>query len=83
MNRPPFELWPIAPKGFMGAKQKHFLSSEAEIAAYDKWWTDILRNQFDDEEAIRYEVIKPLREFVMQNYRIVQMFGRHVLFERK
>lgn len=35
------------------------------------------------DEAERYEAMKPLREFVMNNYRIVGQYGNHVLFARK
>ena len=35
------------------------------------------------DEAERYEAMKPLREFVMNNYRIVGQYGNHVLFEKK
>jgi hypothetical protein len=84
MDRPPYELWPIVPKGFMGTKQAGFLPlDDPAIAAYDKWWAESLRKRFDEDEAIRYETLKPFREFVMKNYKIVGMFGQHVLFELK
>ncbi len=83
-DRPPYELWPIAPKGFMGAEKPRFLPlDENVIAAYDKQWAEMLRTKFDQDEALRYEAMKPLREFVMNNYRIVRLFGEHVLFELK
>jgi hypothetical protein len=85
MERPPYELWPIVPKGLLGMKETGFLPlNKNVIQAYDKAWSDMLRNRFDEDEALRYEALKPLREFVMNNYRIVRMFGRkHVLFELK
>jgi len=82
--RPPYELWPIVPQGFAGAKQDQFLPlDENIIAAYDKQWAQMLRTEFDQDEALRYEAMKPFREFVMNNYRIVRLFGQHVLFELK
>ena len=82
--RPPYELWPIVPQGFAGAKQAQFLPlDENIIAAYDKQWAELLRTKFDEDEALRYEALKPFREFVMKNYRIVRLFGEHVLFELK
>lgn len=33
------------------------------------------------DEAARFEAMKPMRDFVMNNYRIVGHFGTHVLFE--
>ena len=83
-DRPPYELWPIVPQGFAGAKQDQFLPlDENIIAAYDKQWAQLLRTKFDEDEALRYEKMKPFREFVMNKYRIVRQFGQHVLFELK
>lgn len=82
--RPPYELWPIMPKGFMGLEKPQFLPvNETIVEAYDKAWSDMLRKEFGDEEAQRYEVLRPFRSFVMRHYRVVNMFGEHVLFERK
>jgi hypothetical protein len=81
-NRPPYELWPIVPQGSLGAEKPHFVQPN-EVDAYDKAWNQLLREHFDEDEALRYEALKPLREFVMKNYQIVQMFGEHVLFKLK
>jgi 4-amino-4-deoxy-L-arabinose transferase-like glycosyltransferase len=82
MERPPYELWPIVPKDFIGMKKTGFLPlNKTVIEAYDKAWSDLLRKTFDEDEALRFEVLKPFRDFVMNNYRIVRMFGQHVLFE--
>lgn len=84
MNRPAYELWPIVLKNFMGMKESSFLPlNKNTIQAYDKAWYEHLRRSFDEDEADRYEALKPFREFVMNNYRIVRMFGQHVLFELK
>jgi len=83
-DRPPYELWPIVPEGFIGMKKTSFLPSNKDIiAAYDKAWSEMLRKRFDEDEALRYEAMKPFREFIMKNYRIVRLFGQHVLFELK
>lgn len=83
-ERPPYELWPIIPKGFMGSKETRPLSfDKKEIARYDELWTRYLRDTFDEDEALRYEVLKPLREFVRNNYTIVRAFGQHILFKLK
>lgn len=83
-ERPPYELWPIIPKGFMGIQKESFLPNNKEvIERFDHEWTELLRKHFGEDEARRYEVLKPLRQFVMTNYRIVSMFGQHVLFELK
>ena len=84
-ERPPYELWPIAPKGFMGLEKAQFLpaNNAGVIKAYDQAWSKMLREQFDEDEALRYDALEPFRRFVRENYRIVQMFGDRVLFERK
>lgn len=84
MERPPFELWPIIPKGFMGAQKAQFLPLNKNIIAqYDRWWSEELRKRFDADEAHRYKEMQPFREFVMKNYKIVRIFGQHVLFQLK
>jgi hypothetical protein len=76
LERPPYELWPRTKKGF--------LPPNKEIRGqFDAQYAELLRNKFDEDEALRYEYLKPLREFIMNNYRIVHMFGQHVLFELK
>ncbi|MBW8001084.1 MAG: hypothetical protein FVQ80_03575 [Planctomycetes bacterium] len=83
MDRPPYELWPKVPKGFMGAKKAAFLPPDNKkmIDYYDAEWAKMLRNRFDEEEAQRYEMLKPFREYVRNNYSIVQVFGEHVVFK--
>jgi hypothetical protein len=84
MERPPYELWPSVPKGFMGMKEPGFLPLNTNaIQAYDKAWFDFLKKSFDEDEALRYDALKPFRDFVMNNYRIVQTLGQFVLFELK
>jgi len=84
IERPPYELWPVIPEGFMGAKKSTFLPPDKKvIAAYDAAWAKMLREKFGEDEALRYEALKPFREFVMNNYTIEQIFGQHVLFKLK
>jgi hypothetical protein len=83
-ERPPYELWPIVPKGFIGFQKTTFLPNNKEVIdLYDREWAKLLASKFDEDEAERYRVLKPFRDFVMTNYRIVSMFGDHVLFELK
>ncbi len=83
-ERPPYELWPIVPQGFMGMQKPTFLPLNKEaINLYDREWAKLLADNFGEDEAERYRVLKPFREFIMTNYRIVSMFGEHVLFELK
>lgn len=53
------------------------------ISRYDAAFAKALREKIGPDEAQRYEVMKPFRDYVMKNYRIVRMFGQHVLFQRK
>ena len=56
------------------------------VEQYDAAYAKMLRERIDSDEALRYKAMKPFRDFVMQNYRIVQpvdKFWSHVLFELK
>jgi len=76
-DRPPLELWPQTPKGFLPENQQI-------VSQYDVIYAKMLREKIEPDEALRYEVMKPFREFVMKNYKIVQPFvNPHVLFQRK
>jgi hypothetical protein len=73
MERPPYELWPIVPKGRAGMNKTWFLPVNNDvIARYDQSWSADLRNHFDEQEAARYMALAPLRKFVMENYRPVE-----------
>ncbi len=76
-DRPPLELWPRTQKGFLPAVP--------QIAGqYDVMYAQMLRENIEPDEALRYEAMKPFREFVMKNYKIVRTFvNPHVLFQRK
>jgi len=98
-DRPPLELWPIVRKGFIGMKETGFLPANKQIIdRYDARYSEILHEQIEADEALRYEAMKPLREFVMNNYQIAElrqyvrtgdgrllhrMFAENVLFIRK
>jgi hypothetical protein len=75
-NKPPLELWPRTQKGFLPAAQEI-------VSQYDEMYAKMLREKIELDEALRYKAMQPFREFVMKNYKIVQPFGQHVLFERK
>ncbi len=73
MERPPYELWPTIPKGFMGVERVSLLPADKTISVqYDKAWAAVLRKNFDEDEAIRYEILGPFREFVMKNYELAE-----------
>ncbi|MBA7508055.1 hypothetical protein ES706_06786 [subsurface metagenome] len=76
-DRPPLELWPQTQKGFLPA-------NEQIAGQYDTMYAKMLREKIEPDEALRYEAMKPFREFVMKNYKIVRSFvNPHVLFQRK
>lgn len=84
-NRPPLELWPIMPKEFTGLKNARPLPMDKKvIEKYDFWWSGILRQRFGEDEALRFEAMKPFRDFIMANYKIVpRPFGGQILLELK
>jgi hypothetical protein len=79
-DRWPLELWPQMPpdsKRFIPLDQK-------TIAAHDQAWARMLAERYGGPaEAQRYQAMAPFREYVMNNYSIVGMYGTHVLFVRK
>lgn len=84
LERPPHELWSKAPKGFMGAEKGGFLPPDEKVRElYNSARIAMLRQRFGEDEALRYQAMKPFQDFVMENYRIVNEFGSHVLFEKK
>ena len=89
-GRPPLELWPRPPKAWVapeGLTNEGFLRPDnpAAVEKYEAQYGKALqeKQQTWADEAQRFEAMKPLRQYVMNNYRIVQIFGDHVLFELK
>ena len=76
-DRPQLELWFRAREGFKPVSEQMMGQYEA---AYAKWLGGIVD---DPDEIKRFEAMKPFRDYVMNNYRIVRSFGAHVLFQRK
>ena len=71
-DRPPYVLWPVAPKDWMGQPKNWFLpKNERLIAKYDEEWKKTLAKRFDEAEAQRYEILGAFRKFVRDNYDIV------------
>jgi hypothetical protein len=59
------------------------LDKPTVIEKYNAAYAKELREKVDSDEAMRFEAMKPLREFVMNKYRITQTFGEQVIFELK
>ena len=54
------------------------------VRKYEAAYAKALRERITDaDEATRFEAMKPLRDYVMNNYVVVRTFGEHVLFQRK
>lgn len=77
---PPLELWPQdlrrGKKGFLPAEDK-------DMKEFDQLYANYLRQKVDATEAVRYEVMQPLRWYVMKNYQVVSDVAGQVLFRRK
>lgn len=81
-DRPPFELWPIVPQDMFGNPQPRLLSSDPrEVEAFENAYADMLRQRFGEDEAQRFDAMKPFREFVMTHYRFAGQFESHMLYE--
>jgi 4-amino-4-deoxy-L-arabinose transferase-like glycosyltransferase len=97
-DRPAYELWPIVPK-IAGVEREGFVPQDEEyIVSFNKLWMKILRENYGQEEAERYEAMAPFREYIRQNYSLAEprqyavtnsgkllhrMFGEHIVFQRK
>jgi Dolichyl-phosphate-mannose-protein mannosyltransferase len=76
-DRPPLELWPRTQKGFLPRNPQ-------VVSQYEALYAKMLRERIHDpDEARRFEAMKPFRDYVMKNYRVVRTFGEMVLFQHK
>ena len=97
-NRPPLELWPMV--RYQGMEKQAFLPPDpTAIENYDKAWSEMLsRGSGGADEAERYKVMAPFRQFIRENYEIAEprqygftpdgrmmhmKFGEHVVFKLK
>lgn len=53
------------------------------VERYDAAFEKALRGRIEPAEALRYNAVRPLRQYVMKNYEIVGEFGAHALFRRR
>ncbi len=75
-DRPPLELWPLV-------RQQFLPLDPTTIQQYETAYAQQLAQAIEPDEAARFKAMKPFRDYVMQNYRIVGLFGEQVLFQRK
>jgi len=80
-DRPPFELWPQIRKG--GSPGDFLPNHPQAVESYERQYGALISSRFGSPEQERFEAMKPLRDFVMNHYKIVRLFGDHVLFEYK
>ena len=77
-DRPPLELWPRTSKGFLP-------NNQIAIESFDKSYMNFLTEKINAEEAERYKAMGDIRQYIRDNYRIVNLksIGRIVVLERK
>jgi hypothetical protein len=56
---------------------------EPVMKQFDQMYAKFLKEKVDPAEARRYEMMQPLRWYVMKNYEVVSDIGNQVLFRRK
>ena len=87
--RPSLELWPRTQNGFIPEKANAQIMDQFDqsylryLQQYMAQMEQAGRGAADPKELERYKAMRPLRDYLVQNYRVVQDFGSHVLFERK
>ncbi len=90
-NRPLLELWPVFNKLELPAwpaQSESLPATDQAIKQYDMAWLHVLKTHerfkaFGEDEAQRYEAMRPLRQFVMTKYTYIGRIGSHTLFELK
>ena len=97
-DRPPLELWPMV--RYQGMEKQVFLPLDPKaIENYDKNWSEMLsRGPGGNDEAERYKVMAPFRQYIRENYDIAEprqygftrdghmvhmRFGERVVFKLK
>lgn len=75
-NIPPLELWPKLEKGFLP-------NDVMTVQYYEINYMQMVEKQFNKTEADRFAAMKQTRDFVMQNYTPVKIYGQFVVFELK
>lgn len=69
-----------------GLTKDGFLRSDKidAVRRYEAAYAKLLHDRISDpDEARRFEAMKPFRDYVMKNYRVVRTFADQVLFQRK
>ena len=76
-KQPPLELWPYVQ--YRGGKSQFLGKNETMVTQYEQMWHNVLKEKVSDDEAERFNRMKPLRDYVRAHYVNPQMIGTHVL----
>jgi 4-amino-4-deoxy-L-arabinose transferase-like glycosyltransferase len=82
-DRPPLPLWPVRITNT--GKIELVQDNDEEIDRFDAQYAQVLAESFKDGEADRYKAMKPMRDFIRRNYKIINkgQYGQFILFELK
>jgi len=58
-------------------------NNPAIVMQYEQEYRQMLAEQVGEDEAARFDAMKPLRDFVMNNYEPAQAFGPNIVFRLK
>jgi hypothetical protein len=75
-NIPALELWPRLEKGFLP-------NDAATVQYYESNYMKMVEKQFGKTETDRFAAMKQTRDFIMQNYTPVKIYGQFIVFELK
>jgi hypothetical protein len=90
-NRPVLELWPVQNRLNIPAwpqKSEALPATQAALDQYDTTWSRVLTTHpqfkaFGQDEAERFEAMRPLRQFLLDHYVYVRRMGEFSIFKLK
>ena len=88
-DRPPLPLWPTDTKYPLNQQVAWYdftlvQGNDKQVDEFDESYARRLAALYPDGEADRYRAMKPMRDFIRHNYKIVKVYSsQFVLFELK
>ncbi|MCF7973906.1 MAG: hypothetical protein K9N55_08830 [Phycisphaerae bacterium] len=90
-NRPVLEVWPVQNRLKIPAwpeRSEALPATKAALDQYDATWSRVLTTHpqlkaFGEDEAQRFEAMRPLREFMLEHYVFVRRMGQFSVFRLK
>jgi len=76
-KQPPLELWPYVK--YQGGKSQFLPKNETLVTQYEQMWYNLLKEKVSEDEAERFNSMKPLRDYVRAHYKNARMVGTHVI----